>query len=195
MKTLLGMNVSMRLTIIVGSCLLVFGALTGCAYEKGFEYKTDDVTLSPLNGSAVSGTVVMGYGKGVPIHRMRIKAWGLERSAAYEVHLLDAGSCDPEALAKAGRIDASGTDHGRANQAWGFENQPVVLRIDVFGRAAQEFKLKPPTTHTVYGTGPERYPTVVIGLTPVDRAGQTSAFEAVACGAIDSAPTYRVPHT
>ena len=185
----------MRLPALLGTGLLVFGALTGCVYEKGFEYMTDDVKLSSLNGSAVSGTVLMGYGIDVPIHRMRIKVRGLSQSAAYEVRLLDAISCNPNTLMKAQRIDASTADVGRAKHAWGFEKHPIVLSVDAFGHAAHEFRLSPPTAPTIYGTDPERYPTVVIGATPGIQAGQTSAFEVVACGTINSMPTNRRPHT
>jgi len=185
----------MRLPALIGSGLLVFGALKGCGYEKGFEYVTNDVKLSSLNGSAVSGTVLMGYGIDVPIHRMRIKVRGLSQNAAYEVRLSDAISCNPDALMKAQRIDASTADVGRAKHAWGFEKHPVVLSVDAFGHAAHEFRLSPPTSPTIYGTDPERYPTVVIGATPGIQEGQTSAFEAVACGTINSMPTNRRPHT
>lgn len=184
------MDETMRSLALLGLAFLACAALTGCGYEKGFEYMTD-AKLVPSNGSAVSGTVVMGYGMEVRTFRIRVKVEGLDRSASYEVRLLDATSCNPDALAKARRIDAPGGDPGRTAEAWGFEKHPAGLSADAFGRAAHEFRLSPPTAPSIYGSVPDKYPTVVIGMTP---AHPSSGFNVVACGVISQIPTNRRPH-
>jgi hypothetical protein len=183
--------------IISASLLAHIVTLTGCAgYEEGFEYKTK-TTLDAVNGSGVRGSAVMGYGIDHPNFRLRIALYGLTNKKEYQERLFDAPGCSDRDLAHANRIDGASTDinKGERERVWGFEFEPISLTGSTLGSAEKEFQISPPTGPSIYSSGPDRYPTIVIYalVSPDSKAGPR--LEPVACGNISSPPSNQRPHT
>lgn len=85
--------------------LALAACLTGCGYEKDFEYMTD-AKLIPADKHGIGGSVAMGYGMQNRAFRIRIALRGLDQNVKYHVRFYNGKSCKPSDLARASRIDA-----------------------------------------------------------------------------------------